>query len=219
MAWRMTGHIKVVVFDRDQTLYDDYGATGGFQPMEPGHDALIGAMDGNLFPGIEAMLRELKAQKYIVAMATSGHQKGADLFVAKKKLGDVFSAVSGGRDKAAVVDDLAQLHGVKPYQVMFVDDQHDFGYILGYHMRMRMHGHSAARGALVVPGWNWMSSGNVPRLQRDIDATHAKYPGTMFIQAVDQPSGIFAAIDRANAEIEKDLQSGAAYVPPVPHFP
>lgn len=218
MAWLMTGHIKVIVFDRDQTLYDDYGAAGGLQPMEPAHDALIAAMGGNLFPGTEAMLRELKARKYIVALATSGHQKGADLFVAKKKLADVFSCVSGGRDKAAVVDDLARLHGVQPYQVMFVDDQHDFGYILGYHMRERMRGRSGARGALIVPAWNWMGA-NVARLQKDIDAAHAKYPGTMFIQAVDQPAGIFAAIDRANAEIEKDLQSGAAYVPPAPHFP
>jgi predicted phosphatase len=209
----MTGHIKVIAFDRDQTLYDDFSAVGGLSPMDPGHEDLINAMEGHLFNGVEAMLRELKVRGYVVAMATSGHQKGADLFVAKKNLQDIFSTVSGGRDKYAVVDELARQHGVQPYQVMFVDDQHDFGYILGYHIRMRMRGLSAARGPLVVPAWNFLR-GNVTRLQRDIDATHALYPGAMFIQAVDSPSGIFTAIDCANAEIEKDLQSGVAYVPP-----
>jgi len=56
-------------------------------------------------------------------------------------------------------------------------------------------------------------------VQKDIDASDAKYPGTMFIQAVASPSGIFAAIDRANAEIEKDLQARNVYTPPQhPHF-
>lgn len=215
--------IKLLSFDRDNTLYDPY--RGLDWSLGKIAERAFVRFEGALFSGILETLQTLKKEGYLLALSTSASTDSAHLFADKFSLRDLFTNACDGKssvdilgktdpktsakipDKWAAQKILCAQYHLEPHAAIHIDDSMN---LIEEWARQAHHeqiqGFRTLCGTLILQAWESKDSQTIAR--EGFQDAQKDSPNALSIAIVASPEQIPLAVRQLNAHLADTQKSG-----------